>query len=308
MDLPYLNSAALHDLLDYPTAVAALESGYAGAFQVPPRLQMDAGAGRMWLMPAAADGALGTKLVTQFDGNGVRGIARIQGLYIYLNSETGEPLALLDGRAITEIRTAAVSALATRWLANAGPVTLALFGSGVQAGAHLAAMRALFDVRDPMVCGATPEKSQAFAATHGCRAASREECCEASLICVCTTSRTPVLDGSRLRPGTHINAVGNSRPDSRELDSSTVVRARLAVDNREGALVEAGDLLLPIAQGEIDEHHIVAELPEIVRGRIVRQSPADITLFKSVGFALGDLVLARMAYARLAYERRGSRS
>jgi ornithine cyclodeaminase len=298
MHLPFLDADALRSALDYPSAVAALEAGYAGPFNVPARLQMDAGEGRLWLMPAASDDALGMKLVTQFDSNAARGIERIQGLYIYLDAETGQPLALLDGRAITGIRTAAVSALATRWMANAGPATLAVFGTGVQAGAHVVAMRALFDVRDVMVCGASLEKSRAFAEANGCRAAPREECSEASLICVCTTSRTPVLDGNRLRPGTHINAAGNSRPDSRELDSATVVRARLAVDHREGALVEAGDLLLPIAQGEIDERHIIADLPEIVRGKKVRQSPDDITLFKSVGFALGDLVLARLAYAK----------
>ena len=302
MHLPYLDAAFLHDALDYPAAVAALEAGYAGEFNVPPRLQMQAGDGRMWLLPApagsASGAALGMKLVTQFDGNAARGIERIQGLYIYLDAETGRPLALLDGRAITGIRTAAVSALATRWLANSGPTTLAVFGAGVQAGAHLAAMRALFEVRDAMVCGASMEESRAFAASHDCRAASRDECCEANLICVCTTSRLPVIDGSRLRPGTHVNAVGNSRPDSRELDSATVMRARLAVDTREGALAEAGDLLLPIAHGEIEACHIVAELPELLHGKVVRQSPADITLFKSVGFALGDLVLARLAFAK----------
>jgi ornithine cyclodeaminase len=162
MHLPFLDADALRSALDYPSAVAALEAGYAGPFNVPARLQMDAGEGRLWLMPAASDDALGMKLVTQFDSNAARGIERIQGLYIYLDAETGQPLALLDGRAITGIRTAAVSALATRWMANAGPATLAVFGTGVQAGAHVVAMRALFDVRDVMVCGASLEKSRAF--------------------------------------------------------------------------------------------------------------------------------------------------
>lgn len=300
MDLPFLDAPFLRDALDYPAAVAALEAAYRGDFQVPARLQMEAGHGRMWLMPASTtevlgQGALGVKLVTQFDGNPARGLDRVQGLYIYLDADTGRPLALLDGRKLTEIRTAAVSALATRFLANPGPVTLAIFGTGVQAGAHLAAMRATCDVREALVCGTSPEKSQAFADAHGCRAVSPEECCTARLICVCTTSRTPVIDGRLLQPGTHVNAVGNSRPDSRELDSATVSRARLAVDHREGALVEAGDLLLPIAAGEIAADHIVAELPEIVHGKAVRNAPEEITLFKSVGFGLGDLALARLA-------------
>jgi len=270
--------------------------------------------GRMWLMPAQASGALGVKLVTQFDGNPSRGLDRVQGIYIYLEAETGRLLALMDGRVITEIRTAAVSALATTVLANrevharpagrAGAVlewnrmTLGIFGTGVQARAHLAAMRSLFRIREALVCGSSLSATQSFAETHSCRAASAEECAHADLICTCTTSRTPVFDGTWLRSGAHINAVGNSRPDGLELDSATVLRARVAVDTREGALAEAGDLLQPIARGEITENHILADLPELVRGEaMVRRGAADITLFKSVGFALGDLALARLAYS-----------
>jgi ornithine cyclodeaminase/alanine dehydrogenase-like protein (mu-crystallin family) len=314
--LPYLDAASLRQALDYPSAVSALRAAYEGRFRVPARLQMDAGEpghdGRMWLMPAQAGGVLGVKLVTQFDGNTSRGLDRIQGVYIYLDAETGRPLALMDGRAITEIRTAAISALATTLLANRqiaarreaegavlewNPMTLAIFGCGVQGAAHLAAMRSLFRIREALVCGSTLAKTQAFAEAHSCRAASAEECARADLICACTTSRTPVFDGSLLRPGTHINAVGNSRPDGRELDSATVQRARVAVDTREGALAEAGDLLQPLSRGEIAEAHILADLQELVRGeKTVRRDAADITLFKSVGFALGDLALARLAY------------
>jgi ornithine cyclodeaminase len=271
------------------------------------------GGGRLWLMPAQASGALGVKLVTQFDGNSSRGLDRVQGIYIYLDSETGRPLALMDGRVITEIRTAAVSALATTLLANrqvfarpagnAGavlewnPMTLAIFGTGVQARAHLEAMRSLFRIREALVCGSSLSVTKVFAETHSCRAASAEECAQADLICTCTTSRTPVFDGARLLPGTHINAVGNSRPDGRELDSTTVLRSRLAVDTREGALAEAGDLLQPLDRGEIAGSHILAELPELVRGEVAaRRNAADITLFKSVGFALGDLALARLVW------------
>lgn len=292
--LPWIDAASLRSALDYPSAVEALRQAYAGAFQVPPRSQVDLldNGGRMWLMPAAAAGSLGVKLVTQFDSNAARGIDRIQGVYVYLDGETGQPLALLDGRAITEIRTAAVSALATRLLANPTPdrgITLGVFGHGVQGRAHIAAMRACFNIRETRICESDPSKSTATAA----------ECAAADLICVCTTSRTPVIDGNLLRPGTHINAIGNSRPDGRELDTATVARSRLAVDSREGVMAEAGDLLMPMAEGAIDASHILADLPELARGeKIVRQSPADITLFKAVGFALGDLALARLAYQK----------
>ncbi len=316
--LPYLDADFLRQALNYPAAVSALRAAYAGSYHVPSRLQMDAGNdGRMWLMPAQASGALGVKLVTQFDANATRGLDRVQGIYIYLDAATGRPLALMDGRIITEIRTAAVSALATTLLANrqvitrpvdnAGivlewnPMTLAIFGTGVQARAHLAAMRSLFRIRETLVCGASLSATKAFAEAHSCRAASAGECAQADLICTCTTSRTPLFDGARLRRGTHINAVGNSRPDGRELDSATVRRSRVAVDTRDGALAEAGDLRQPIEGGEITASHILADLPELVGGQaLVRRDASDITLFKSVGFALGDLALARLAWSAVA--------
>jgi ornithine cyclodeaminase len=312
--IPYLDGDFLRHALDYPAAVSALRAAYAGPFNVPARLQMDAGNdGRLWLMPAQASGALGVKLVTQFDANAARGLDRVQGIYIYLDSETGRPLALMDGRVLTEIRTAAVSALATTLLANrevqlrpdgsAGgvvewkPMTLAIFGTGVQARAHLAAMRSMFRIREALVCGSSSAATQTFAETQACRAASAGECAQADLICTCTTSRTPVFAGAHLRPGAHINAVGNSRPDGRELDSATVLRSRVVVDTREGALAEAGDLRQPLSRGEIEASHIVADLPELARGAAVRTDAADITLFKSVGYALGDLALARLVWS-----------
>jgi len=195
---------------------------------------------------------------------------------------------------LTAIRTAAVSALATRLLSNPGRRTVAIFGTGVQARSHLDAMRACFDVGDVIVCGSTPEKSREFAARHECRAATAQECCQANLICSCTTSRTPLWDGKWLMEGAHINAVGNSRPDACELDAVTVQRARIAADTRHGVLEEAGDLLV---HGAGDR--IVADLREmLVEGKKVRSAPSEITLFKSVGYALGDLALARLAYRR----------
>lgn len=291
-----LNAETLAAVLSYPAAVRALEEAYRAPAQVPRRLQVDAGEGRLWVMPAAAAGAMGVKVVTQFEGNAARGLDRIQATYLYLDADTGEALALLDGRVLTAIRTAAVSALATQYLANPGVKRLAIFGTGVQARSHLEAMRAVFEISEVMVCGSTEEKSKSFAEAHACRAAAAPECCTADLICACTTARRPLWDGARLRPGTHINAVGNSRPDTREIDAATVARSRVAVDTLEGALSEAGDLLLPKAQD-----HIVAELAEVVRGvKTVRRSAKDITLFKAVGYALGDLALARLACARLS--------
>ncbi len=247
--------------------------------------------------------------MTQFEGNTAHGLERVQATYLYLDPATGRALALLDGRALTAVRTAAVSALATRYLiprSGTGAVTLAVFGTGVQARAHLEAMRAVFEIREALVCGSTLEKTRAFASANRCLVATPEECCAASLICACTTSRAPLWDGARLRAGTHINAVGNARPDSCEVDETTVRRARVAVDTR-SAVDEAGDLRLPLAAGAITSEHIVADLAEIVRGeKQVRRSAADITLFKSVGYALEDLVLARLAYDRASAQGLGT--
>lgn len=296
-----INAETLISVLNYPAAVSALEAAYNRTACVPARMQVSAGEGRMWLMPAAAAGALGVKLVTQFEDNAARGLDRVQAIYLYLDAETGRPLAMMEGRTLTAVRTAAVSALASRYLANPVPFTLGIFGTGVQARAHLEAMRAVFGVRETLVCGSTPEKSRIFAQANACRAATPEECSTASLICACTTAVSPLWNGARLGPGTHINAVGNSRPDACELDAETVRRARVAVDTREGALAEAGDLLLPLAAGVIRPEHILAELADLVRGeKKVRRSSEEITLFKSVGYALGDLALARLAYERVS--------
>src|SRR5262249_39123424 len=161
-------------------------------------------------------------------------------------------------------------ALGTRLTATPGRKTLAIFGTGVQACSHLEAMRACFDVGDTMVCGSSPEKSREFAVRHDCRAATPQESCQASLICACTTSRTPLWDGRWLSEGTHINAVGNSRPDACELDAVTVQRARIAADTRNGVLEEAGDLLVHGAACRI-----VADLHEmLVDGKKVRSAPS----------------------------------
>lgn len=303
-----LSAEDLRALLSYPECLAALEQALAQPAEVPPRQQAPAGDGVLLLLPAfqAAPAGLGVKLVSVFDRNSARGLERIQGLYLYLEALTGRPLALLEGRTLTAIRTAAVSALATRYLANPEPATLAVFGTGVQARAHVDAMRAVRPIARVLVCGSTPEKSRALAADLGGEAATVEQALEANLICACTSSSRALWDGALLREGTHINAIGNFRPAERELDETTVRRARVAVDTREGVWSEAGDLLLPLRANAIGREHVLAELGEIVRGeKQLRQTPNDITLFKSVGHALQDLAVARLAFERARETGRG---
>jgi ornithine cyclodeaminase len=173
-----------------------------------------------------------------------------------------------------------------------------LFGAGVQAKAHLEAMTAVRPVTDVTVVSRSlgpaedlvgEARKRGIAASVG----EPEAVAEADLVCTCTTSDEPLFDGSGLRPGAHVNAVGSYQPHTRELDTEAVRRARVVVETRAVALEEAGDLLIPIEEGAIGQDHIVADLAQVVQGRSVRTSPDDVTLFESVGMAFEDLVVAR---------------
>jgi ornithine cyclodeaminase/alanine dehydrogenase-like protein (mu-crystallin family) len=193
----------------------------------------------------------------------------------------------LDGRLITEMRTAAVSAVATKALARPDARVLALLGSGVQARSHLDAIRRVRDLAEIRVW------SPHARPIDGARlCACAEECVRgADIVVTATSSTTPVLRGEWISPGAHINAIGACRPDWRELDDAVMRRATLYVDSREGALRESGDVILSKAP-------IAAELGEVVAGRTGRRSPAEITLFKSLGMAVEDIAAAMLVYAR----------
>jgi ornithine cyclodeaminase/alanine dehydrogenase-like protein (mu-crystallin family) len=205
--------------------------------------------------------------------------------------ETGEPLATMDGRLITEVRTAAVSALATERLARPDASVLAIIGSGVQARSHLEALRLVRDFREVRVW--SPRRTAAFANEHGVHAAvSAEEAVRgADVVVTATTSQTPVLSGEWLSPGAHINAVGAPRPGWRELDDEVLRRTRVYVDSREAAVKESGDI---IAAGEI-----FAEIEEVAAGtKPGRRSDEEVTLFKSLGLAVEDVATAELVYRK----------
>jgi len=244
--------------------------------------------GFLAVMPAY-NRALGAKLVTFYPEN--KGVHTHNGVIILFRAETGEPLVVMDGRLITEMRTAAVSAVATDRLARPDASVLAILGAGVQAGSHLEALRLVRRFQEVRVW--SPRSAAAFAERHGVRAVGSAENAVrgADVIVVATASRTPVLRGAWMAPGAHVNAVGACRPDWRELDDDLVRRAQLYVDSRAAALQESGDV---IAAGEP-----FAELGEAVAGtRPGRQSPDEITLFKSVGVAVEDVVSAELVYRR----------
>jgi alanine dehydrogenase len=242
--------------------------------------------GFLGVMPAYA-AALGAKLVTFYPNNS--GVPTHHAMIMLFRPETGEPLVVMDGRLITEMRTGAVSAVATNVLARKDAMVLAIIGSGVQARSHLEALRLVRSFREVRVW--SPHNATKFAEQFNLQAtASAEEAVRgADVIVVATSSRTPVLCGEWLSPGAHVNAVGACRPDWRELDDEVLQRAQIFVESREAALQESGDV---IAAGKDP-----AEIGEVIAGtRPGRQSSQEITLFKSVGVAVEDVVTADLVY------------
>ena len=240
------------------------------------------------VMPAY-NGALGAKIVTFYPQN--KDVHTHHAVILLFRPETGEPIAVMDGRLITEMRTAAASAVATDLLARRNASVLAIIGSGVQAHSHLEALSLVRKFTEVRVW--SPRNAREFADSHGVTAVTtaEEAVRGADVIVVATSSMTPVLEGKWLSPGAHINAVGANRATWRELDDDALAAAKIFVDSREAALVESGDV---IAAG-----HIFAEIGDVVSGTLPgRQSEDEITLFKSLGAAVEDIAAADLVYKR----------
>ncbi len=294
MDL--IDSGELGRRLGMRAAIDALEAGFAaGVPALPLRTHTPTLHGELLLMPAAGDQGVGVKLITLTSENRKRGLAYVQGTYVLFEPVSQAPEAVIDGASLTALRTGAVSGLATRWLARDDASRLVVFGAGVQARAHVEAVRAVRDIEEVVIVSRTRDRAEALAAEVGGRAGSIADVEGAHIICTCTSSPQPLFDGGLLPDGAHVNAVGAYTTDTRELDSAAVARARVVVETREVAMAESGDLLIPLAEGAISDDHVVADLAEVVRGKEVRRSPADLTAFISVGLAFEDLVVARAA-------------
>ncbi|HEY7736377.1 MAG TPA: hypothetical protein VH813_06245 [Candidatus Limnocylindrales bacterium] len=288
-----LDEATVRELLRFEDVIPLMERALAdfsaGRVEQPLRTVIPVGAhgGFLFVMPAATPEAMGAKLVTLYPGN--RDVPSHHARISLFRVATGEPTASMDGTAITEVRTAAVSAVATDRLARPDASVLAVLGAGVQAASHLEALRHVRSFADVRVW--SPSRAGAFAAEHGIRAAgSAEEAVRgADVVVTVTTSREPVLHGEWLEPGAHINAVGAPRPDWRELDDDLLGRSRIFADSRIAAEAESGDVRAAIAAG----NRIEAEIGEVVSGNHPgRRDRDDITLFKSLGMAVEDIVTA----------------
>jgi thiomorpholine-carboxylate dehydrogenase len=251
-------------------------------------IKVDPPGGFLGLMPALTPDGLGLKAVTFYPSNAERGIPTHMATIFLVDPKTGTPLAIMDGRLITELRTAAVSAAATKLLAPPDAKILAVLGSGVQARSHVEALRLVRQFEEVRVWSPTREHAKQFAEEVGGTAVSAEKAVRgADVVVTVTNSKTPVLKGSWLKPGSHVNAIGACRPDWRELDDEAMSNV-VFVDSREGAMKESGDVILSGAK-------IYAELGEALADKVPTRAN-ETTIFKSLGMAVEDISAAIVVY------------
>jgi ornithine cyclodeaminase len=316
MRILVLSAADVHDVLSFGECASAMRAALTALArrqaEQPLRtvLRPDLAAGLMALMPCylAGQSTYGLKALCITPGNPAAGLDTHQGVVLLSSGKTGEPAAVLNASAITEIRTAAASVVATDVLARPDASDLAVIGTGVQGRAHVLALAQARPLRRVRVAGRDLGRAEAVAAELGRQAglpvaacASAEEAVAgADIIVTATTSPVPVLRREWVRPGAHINAVGACFPAARELDSGTVAAAALFADSRESVAAESGDYLLALEDGAIGPGHLRAELGEVLTGTAPgRTSPDEITVFESLGLAVEDVAAAALAY-RLA--------
>ncbi len=307
MRLRVLSRQDVVDAVPMATAIDAVAEAYQelsrGRAQSPVRLGLDAPLGTALFMPGYLmdSGAMGAKIVSFFQQNQERGLASIHGIVLMLDPETGVPIAIMDGTYLTALRTGAGSGAATRALARDDARVLTVFGAGGQARAQIEAVLAVRPIDEVRVVSRGGASARALAAElEGVAARAVDDPSEAvsgaDVICAATTSKTPVFPADAVDPGTHINGVGSFKPDMQEIAAELLQHARVVVDARDAALEEAGDLIIPIADGLFGEHHIAADIGEVLSGRAEgRRSRDEITYFKSVGNAVQDVAVGLRA-------------
>jgi alanine dehydrogenase len=305
----WLNEAEVRSVLppgELTDAIAcALAAFSAGHVQQPVRTVLEIAKRSFFgLMPAFDRGQaiLGAKLVTVLPGNATCGLPTHRAVIALFDPATGSLEAVLDGRYITEARTAAASAVSVRHMARAESRVLAILGSGVQAASHFEALRRERDFSEVRVWSPTPDHLARFVRERPCARPARtaeESVRGADVVVVATDSVTPAIENAWVGEGTHVIAVGACRPSQREIDPTLLARARLVVDSRAAALEESGDVVQSIREGRFTADHVAAELGDVVNGsKPGRTRPDEVTLFKSLGLAVEDLSAAHLAYRR----------
>ena len=289
----YLDGAQVRAAISIPRAIAALRAGLSGEHPAQPlRTSTSWTGGELLVMPAEGGPVAGVKLVTVGSGP-----VRVQGVYVLFDAATLTPLVVADAVELTLIRTAALSALATDLLAPASASRLAVVGTGPQAREHVRAMCAVRPITEVTVAGRTPGRADALAASLqaelGVRVVAGSDL-GADVVCLCTTSATPVLSAADLAPAAHVNAIGAHLPGHREVAADVVASSYVVVDDVDAARRDAGDLILAVAEDAADDSVFATDLAAVVRGVAAAPPGGRRTLFKSVGFGLADLFVARL--------------
>lgn len=308
-----LSGEDLWQALPMREAIEAMRDAFltlsSGAITMPQRTHIDVAksVGTALIMPSYSErfGRVATKMVNVFPNNPKQSLPSIQGIVCLMDSATGTPLALLNGTALTALRTGAASGLATDLLARPDAVRVAILGAGVQARTQLEAVCAVRPVQKVGVFDVVAKASETFAKDMSealgvgvtMASSAREAVHSADIICTATVASTPVFKHADIPAGVHINAIGSYQPQVQEIPEETVLAASVFVDHRESALEETGDLIIPLNKGLMQATHIQAELGDILAGKAAaRKSDREITLFKSVGVAIQDLAAATRAF------------
>ncbi len=301
--LPHFDADAIRSVMDMASCIEALRAGSRQLGELHPRAHVPLGPGSDFLMmPAVSPAGIGVKVVNVVPDNPARGLPLIHGFYLYCDRETGVPTATLDGSALTTLRTPAASALAADVVARPDATSLGIFGTGIQARGHLEAMLVVRpDVDEVVVCGRTTASSDAFVADDGVVAlaggrrlvaGTPDEAAACDVVCGCTTSVEPVVPTDAVRDGAHVGLVGSYSTARREVAPDLLRRSSVFVDDRGAAADEAGDLILAAEAGEWSFDAVAGDLAELCLGTAGRTADDEVTLFKSVGLAVWDLIVA----------------
>lgn len=313
--LRYISAEEIDAILDFPSLIGALSAAFRADIETPLRhhhpIAREEGEAALLLMPAwtkEKEGSfLGTKIVTVYPGNLAKGLGSVAGTYLLMSGDTGEPLVTIDGHRLTLWRTAAASALAAKYLVRDDASHLLLIGAGALAPYMARAHAAVRPIRKVSIWNRSSKRAEDAAyALSGSPfevevVEDRERAAnDADIVTCITLSQAPVVSGDWLKPGAHLDLVGAFRPNAREADDAAIQRARVFVDTRRGALREAGDLVIPIANGIFREADVQGDLSELCRGRVSgRSGQTEVTLFKSVGTAIEDLAAAIQIWRKL---------
>ena len=313
MPITFFDEAQVEELLDYPGCIDAMRRAMialsTGERAQPLRQIFPAGDGQMWgIMPGelAALSTFGAKLVSVFADPERPGCTRHQGVVVAYDGETGAVSCIADAEPITKIRTACATAVATDALARADSEVLAIFGTGVQAEAHLRALPLVREFRKILLWGRSPEKTQAFAEQMSeaigrtiMPVSDSREAAAADVICTVTSSREPILLAEWVKPGSHINLVGSSMLGPVEVDNALVAKARYVADYRPGVLAQGAELAAARDAGLVGDSHVIAEIGEVLAGRVQgRENDSQITIYKSLGHVVQDLAAAAYLQAQ----------